>query len=47
MQVEAQECTVHLGLWEDEIYEDQFEADPDCVEQGKVLAPWLAIVCGR
>jgi len=36
--------TVYLGFWEHQVNEDQFETDPNCVEQGEVLA---AIVSTR
>jgi hypothetical protein len=32
------EGIAYLGFRENKVNEDQFETDPDCVEQGEVLA---------
>jgi len=47
VNAETQEGAAYLGLGENKINEDQFETDPDCVEQGEVLPTRLAIFKGR
>jgi len=44
MYVKGQECRAYLCLGENKVDEDQFEANPNRVEQGEVLVPWLAVV---